>query len=122
MRTLPHYVIAIACLVGAVGIMQASGIGAALGVAPETGVESNVEALEGDLEEVQSDQRGVDSIIGLAISAVGLGIDMVGIVLFFPYVLGNLGVPGEIAVALSLPVYAVAMFFVISVLRGVGVL
>ena len=123
MRPLPHYVVALAALVGAVTIMQGAGIAGELGVSPETGIENDIENVQEQLSnQVDSDQRGVGSIIGLAISAVSLSFSMVELVILFPAVLNNLGVPLWLAIPASFPVYVIGMFFIAGVMRGMGLI
>lgn len=115
-------VIVLVCLVAAASIMMATGIGAQFGGTPQPGAEDNVRDLNDSLHnDVESDQRGTDSIVGLAISAMSWAADLIGLVLMAPIALQNLGVPAALAIPLSLPIYAISAFFVIQVFRGVTV-
>ena len=121
MRPLPHYVIAIACLVGAVTIFQI-GVADGFGVSPEVGVEEDVRGMEESVESFSADDRGADSIIGLAISSVNLLTSTLGMVINMPGLLTNLGIPAGLAWAVSVPIYAVAIFGIIGILRGMNIL
>jgi len=122
MRSAPELLVLFACIAGATMIMAGSGIGAELGGTPETGAEGEFEDLQEELEQTESDQRGVDSIIGLAISSVSLAFQLIPILLLAPISLQNLGFPAWIAVPLSLPIYVLTVLFVIEVLRGLNVI
>lgn len=110
------------CVVGATMFMSATGIAGELGGQPNTGVEDDYEDLEESARNLESDQRGVSSIIGLAISSVSLGAELFTVGLAAPVVLNNMGIPMPIATALSLPVYALYVILGLTIMRGVGIL
>jgi len=122
MKRAPELIVLFACVAGATMMMAGSGIGAELGGTPATGGEEQVKDLEDMVQDAESDQRGVDSIIGLAITSVSLVFSMIPILLFAPIALQNLGFPAWIAVPISLPIYALLALFIVEVLRAVNVL
>ncbi len=122
MKRAPELMILFACVAGATMLIAGSGLGAELGGTPTTGGEEQIEDLENLVQEAESDQRGVDSIIGLAITSVSLVFSMIPILLFAPVALQNLGFPAWIAVPVSLPIYALLALFIVEVLRAVNIL
>ena len=121
MRSMPEFVILIACAVAAVSIIAGAGIDSHVGgSAPDTGAEEDFDEIEEDLQSFESDPAGADSMIGLAITSINLAGTLIGVVLLFPFVLTNLGVPSWIAFPASLPVWAAALFFLLGLLRGIG--
>lgn len=108
-------------------IMQFTGIGAMMGGTPNPGLDGGDDEeaemiSEEDIEEFEGDQRGPDDFLGLAIAAVSWTSDLIGFVVLAPIALQNMGLPATIATALALPIWAITAFFIVTVLRGIGIL
>lgn len=117
----PHAVIALTCLISAGILMSTTGIGAHLGGTPNPGLEGQDEAPNQDeLDKWESDQKGTDSLIGMAITAGNWMASSIRFVVLAPMALQNLGFSAGIATALALPIWAISAFFLMGLLRGVG--
>lgn len=116
----PQLMVLLACLAGAILIFSGAGLGGELGAAPSAGLEEDMQEVEQEVETFESDQRGVDSIIGLAITATSITATLLGLLLLAPVTLQNLGFPAWIALPLSLPIYVIGALFTVAILRGVG--
>lgn len=121
MMDAPKLIVVFACLAAATMIMAGSGVGGELGGTPETGTQSEFESFEDEVSTFESDTRGVDSIIGLAISAISMTATLIGILLLGPFALQNLGFPGWLAIALGLPIWAITLMFIVEIMRGINV-
>jgi len=120
-RTVPALAILVVALVGSFAALQASGLFAALGVAPSpgAGVEKHVNQSEGKLRHYSATQQpNRVNFIGAILAGVGKAIHSFSVIFELPVILRNLGIPPWIVTYVMGPLVLLFGLYMVYMLTG----
>lgn len=117
-RASTQIVIFLVLLTAASNAIMASGVGAALGVAPSTGAQDQIDQVQQDAETIEPTQGNTETLFSLYNSVTSVFSDLYGVIFAAPLMLINIGLPGWFVTFLFAPAVVIVATDVAHLLTG----
>jgi len=117
-RASTQIVIFLVLMTAASNAIMASGVGAALGVAPTTGAQSEIDQVQSDADEIEPAQGSSDTLFSLYNSVTGVFASIYGVIFAAPLMLVNIGMPTWLVTFLFAPAVVIVAADVAHMLTG----
>lgn len=117
-RASTQIVIFLVLMTAASNAIMASGVGAALGVAPTTGAQSEIDQVQSDADEIEPAQGSSDTLFSLYNSVTGVFASIYGVIFAAPLMLVNVGMPTWLVTFIFAPAVVIVAADVAHLLTG----
>lgn len=117
-RASTQIVIFLVLMTAASNAIMASGVGAALGVAPTTGAQSEIDQVQSDADEIEPAQGSSDTLFSLYNSVTGVFASIYGVIFAAPLMLVNIGMPTWLVTFIFAPAVVIVAADVAHLLTG----
>lgn len=117
-RASTQIVIVLVLMTAASNAIMASGVGAALGVAPTTGAQGEIDDVQDSADSIQPSQGPTETLFSLYNSVTGVFNNIYGVIFAAPLMLINIGVPTWLTTFLFAPAVVIVAADIAHLLTG----